>query len=293
MGLGKTHLMHAIGHYLKIQSPEVRLTYMSSERFMNDLINSIRYDKTIQFREKYRNIDVLLMDDIEFLAGKERTQEEFFHTFNELYDNQKQIVISSDCAPRQIPTLEERLHSRFEWGLIADIQLPDLETKVAILKKKAELEAVNLPDEVVFFIAQHIRSNIRELEGSLIRLVAFSSLTGEKITLSLAEKVLKNIADQNARITTAKDVQRVVANHFSLSPTDLRTKNNSRRIAEPRQIAMFLTRKLTKESLPQIGKAFGGKHHTTVLHSVKKIERLSKEDTRMKLLLERLKELIR
>ena len=293
VGLGKTHLMHAIGHYLKIQSPEVRLTYMSSERFMNDLINSIRYDKTIQFREKYRNIDVLLMDDIEFLAGKERTQEEFFHTFNELYDNQKQIVISSDCAPRQIPTLEERLHSRFEWGLIADIQLPDLETKVAILKKKAELEAVNLPDEVVFFIAQHIRSNIRELEGSLIRLVAFSSLTGEKITLGLAEKVLKNIADQNARITTAKDVQRVVANHFSLSPTDLRTKSNSRRIAEPRQIAMFLTRKLTKESLPQIGKAFGGKHHTTVLHSVKKIERLSKEDTRMKLLLERLKELIR
>ncbi len=292
VGLGKTHLMHAVGHYIKIRSPRVRLTYMSSERFMNELINSIRYDKTIQFREKYRSIDVLLMDDIEFLAGKERTQEEFFHTFNALYDNQKQIVISSDCPPREIPTLEERLHSRFEWGLIADIQAPDLETKIAILKKKAELEAVSLPDDVVFFIAQHIRSNVRELEGSLIRLVAFSSLTGEKITLELAERVLKNIADQNARIITAEDVQRVVASHFSLSPTDLRTKNNSRRIAEPRQIAMYLARELTKDSLPQIGKAFGGKHHTTVLHSIRKIERLSKEDSRMKALLERLRELI-
>ncbi len=292
VGLGKTHLMHALGHYIKIRSPRARLTYMSSERFMNELINSIRYDKTIQFREKYRNIDVLLIDDIEFLAGKERTQEEFFHTFNALYDNQKQIVISSDCPPREIPTLEERLHSRFEWGLIADIQAPDLETKVAILKKKAELEAVSLPDDVVFFIAQHIRSNVRELEGSLIRLVAFSSLTGEEITLDLAEKVLRRIAEQDTRIITVEDVQRVVANHFSLSPTDLRARSNSRRIAEPRQIAMYLARVLTTHSLPQIGKAFGGKHHTTVLHSVRKIEHLSKQDPRMKALLKRLQELI-
>ena len=292
VGLGKTHLMHAVGHYIKIRSPRARLIYMSSERFMNELINSIRYDKTIQFREKYRNIDVLLIDDIEFLAGKERTQEEFFHTFNDLYDNQKQIVISSDCPPREIPTLEERLHSRFEWGLIADIQPPDLETKVAILKKKAELEAVSLPDDVVFFIAQHIRSNVRELEGSLIRLVAFSSLTGEEITLDLAEKVLKNIAEQDTRIITVEDVQKVVANHFSLSPAELRARNNSRRIAEPRQIAMYLARVLTKNSLPQIGKAFGGKHHTTVLHSIRKIEHLSKEDPRMKALLKRLQELI-
>ncbi len=292
VGLGKTHLMHAIGHFIKIRAPRTQLTYMSSERFMNELINSIRYDKTIQFREKYRNIDVLLMDDIEFLAGKERTQEEFFHTFNALYDNQKQIVITSDCPPREIPTLEERLHSRFEWGLIADIQAPDLETKVAILKKKAELEAVSLPDDVVFFIAQHIRSNVRELEGSLIRLVAFSSLTGEEITLDLAERVLRNIAEQNTRIITVEDVQRIVANHFSLTPTDLRARNNSRRIAEPRQIAMYLARVLTKHSLPQIGKAFGGKHHTTVLHSIRKIEGLSKEDPGMKALLKRLQELI-
>ena len=292
VGLGKTHLMHAVGHYIKIRSPRARLIYMSSERFMNELINSIRYDKTVQFREKYRNIDVLLIDDIEFLAGKERTQEEFFHTFNDLYDNQKQIVISSDCPPREIPTLEERLHSRFEWGLIADIQAPDLETKVAILKKKAELEAVSLPDDVVFFIAQHIRSNVRELEGSLIRLVAFSSLTGEEITLDLAEKVLKNIAEQDTRIITVEDVQKVVANHFSLSPAELRARSNSRRIAEPRQIAMYLARVLTKNSLPQIGKAFGGKHHTTVLHSIRKIEHLSKEDPRMKALLKRLQELI-
>ena len=292
VGLGKTHLMHAVGHYIKIRSPRTRLIYMSSERFMNELINSIRYDKTIQFREKYRNIDVLLIDDIEFLAGKERTQEEFFHTFNALYDNQKQIVISSDCPPREIPTLEERLHSRFEWGLIADIQPPDLETKVAILKKKAELEAVSLPDDVVFFIAQHIRSNVRELEGSLIRLVAFSSLTGEEITLDLAEKVLKNIAEQDTRIITVEDVQKVVASHFSLSPAELRARNNSRRIAEPRQIAMYLARVLTKNSLPQIGKAFGGKHHTTVLYSIRKIEHLSKEDPRMKALLKRLQDLI-
>ena len=293
VGLGKTHLMYAVGHYIKIRQPQIRLSYMSSERFMNELINSIRYDKTIQFRDKYRNIDVLLMDDIQFLAGKERTQEEFFHTFNALYDAQKQIIISSDCAPREIPTLEERLHSRFEWGLIADIQPPDLETKIAILRKKAELEEVNLPDDVVFFIAQNIRSNVRELEGSLIRLAAYGSLTGEKITLSLAERVLKSIAEQNTRITTVEDVQEAVAQHFSLTSVDLRAKSNTRRIAEPRQIAMYLARDLTDSSLPQIGKAFGGKHHTTVLHSVRKIGKLAEQDPRTRALLKRLSESIK
>lgn len=288
VGLGKTHLMHAIGHYIKSRSPEVRLVYMSSERFMNELINSIRYDKTLQFREKYRNIDVLLMDDVQFLAGKERTQEEFFHTFNALYDSQKQIVISSDCPPREIPTLEERLHSRFEWGLITDIQPPDLETKIAILRKKADVEKVELPDDVTFFIAHNIRSNVRELEGSLIRLVAYSSLTGEQITLSLAERVLKNIAEQNSRILSVDFIQRVVADHYSLKVSDLRAKDNSRRIAEPRQIAMYLCRELTETSLPQIGKAFGGKHHTTVLHSVRKIEKLKDKDPQVGSTLNRL-----
>ncbi len=281
VGLGKTHLMHAIGHWIKARSPRTRLVYMSSERFMNELINSIRYDKTIQFREKYRNIDVLLMDDIQFLAGKERTQEEFFHTFNALYDSHKQIVVSSDCAPREIPTLEERLHSRFEWGLIADIQPPDLETKIAILKRKAELDRVALPDDVTFFIAQNIRSNVRELEGSLIRLAAFSSLTGEEISLGLAERVLKNIAEQNSRVISVDFIQRVVADHYSLKLADLKAKDNSRRVAEPRQIAMYLCRELTGSSLPQIGRAFGGKHHTTVLHSIRKIEDLRAKDARL------------
>lgn len=292
VGLGKTHLMHAVGHYMKIQQPKIRLTYMSSEHFMNELINSIRYDRTIQFRDKYRNIDVLLMDDIQFLAGKERTQEEFFHTFNALYDAQKQIIISSDCPPRSIPTLEERLHSRFEWGLIADIQPPDLETKVAILRKKAEIEKVDLPDEVVFFIAQNIRSNVRELEGSLIRLAAYSSLTGEAITLSLAERVLKNIAEQTTKITTVGDIQEIVARHFSLNAADLRAKGNARRIAEPRQIAMYLARDLTESSLPQIGKAFGGKHHTTVLHSVRKVAKMAEQDPVTRALLKRLSDSI-
>lgn len=281
VGLGKTHLMHAIGHYIKSHAPNTRLQYMSSERFMNELINSIRYDKASQFREKYRGIDVLLMDDIQFLAGKERTQEEFFHTFNALYDSQKQIVISSDSVPRGIPTLQERLRSRFEWGLIADIQPPDLETKVAILKKKAEVEAVDLPDDVTFFIAQNIRSNVRELEGSLIRLVAYCSLTGEPITLTLAERVLKTIAEQNLHVISAGQIQRVVAEYFSLKTSELKAKNNSRRVAQPRQIAMYLCREMTDDSLPQIGRAFGGKHHTTVLHSVRKITKLRSKDVRV------------
>ncbi|RPI29868.1 MAG: chromosomal replication initiator protein DnaA [Acidobacteria bacterium] len=273
-GLGKTHLMHAIGHAIKRNQPSLRLLYISSERFVNDLINAIRYDTTLQFRENYRNIDVLLMDDIEFLAGKERTQEEFFHTFNALYDAQKQIVISSDSAPKEIPTLEERLHSRFEWGLIADIQPPDLETKLAILRKKAEQEKVVLPDDVALFIATNIKSNIRELEGSLIRLVAFRSLAGQEITLPFAERVLKGIVDQNTRILTTDMVVKTVAEFFNLKPADLKNKSNAKRIAEPRQIAMFLCRDLLHCSLSDIGREFGGKHHTTVIHSIRKIEQL-------------------
>ena len=279
VGLGKTHLMHAIGQAIKQRNQNLRLTYLSSERFMNELINAIRYDKTIKFRDKYRNIDVLLMDDIQFLAGKERTQEEFFHTFNALYDAQKQIVISSDCPPREIPTLEERLHSRFEWGLIADIQPPDLETKVAILKRKADLDRINLPDNVALFIASKIKSNIRELEGSLVRLTAYASLKGLPMDLDLAHEVLRTILAEESSGVSVELIQKTVAVHYRLKVTDLKSKNNSRKIAVPRQIAMYLCKTLTKASFPEIGREFGGKHHTTVLHSVNKIAHLYAEDT--------------
>jgi chromosomal replication initiator protein len=275
VGLGKTHLMHAIGHAIRARNKHLRLTYVSSERFMNELINAIRYDKTLAFREKYRNVDVLLIDDIQFLAGKERTQEEFFHTFNALYDAQKQIVITSDCPPREIPTLEERLHSRFEWGLIADIQPPDLETKVAILKKKAEQEKISLPDNVALFIASKIKSTIRELEGALIRLIAYSSLTGRPISLALAQETLRGLIDEEEEKTvTIELIQKTVADYFGLRVSDLKSKNNSRSVAEPRQIAMYLCKRLTTASLPEIGREFGGKHHTTVLHSINKISEL-------------------
>jgi chromosomal replication initiator protein len=278
VGLGKTHLMHAIGHLIKSRNNNLKLTYISSEKFMNELINAIRYDKTLTFREKYRNIDVLLMDDIQFLAGKERTQEEFFHTFNALYDAQKQIVISSDCPPREIPTLEERLHSRFEWGLIADIQPPDLETKVAILKRKAEIEKIDLPDNVALFIASKIKSNIRELEGSLVRLVAYASLKGLPIGLELAQEVLKNIIEEETDGISIELIQKSVAEHYGLKVSDLKSKNNSRSVAVPRQVAMYLCKTLTKASLPEIGREFGGKHHTTVLHSINKISQLYEND---------------
>jgi chromosomal replication initiator protein len=274
VGLGKTHLMCAIGHHVKNQNRHLRLAYISAEKFMNELINAIRYDQTMVFREKYRSIDVLLIDDIQFIAGKERTQEEFFHTFNALYDGQKQIVISSDCPPREIPTLEERLHSRFEWGLIADIQPPDLETKIAILRKKAETEKIDLPDNVALFIASKIKSNIRELEGSLVRLTALSSLRGESITLLLAQEALKNIVEEEERAITIETIQKVVADFYNLKVADLKSKSNSRNIAVPRQIAMYLCKNLTKASLPEIGREFGGKHHTTVLHSINKISYL-------------------
>ena len=279
VGLGKTHLMHAIGHAIKERNRYLRLSYISAERFMNELINAIRYDKTQTFREKYRSIDVLLMDDIQFMAGKERTQEEFFHTFNALYDGQKQIVITSDCPPREIPTLEERLHSRFEWGLIADIEPPDLETKVAILKRKADLDGVALPDDVAFFIASKVKSNIRELEGSLVRLIAISSLRGLPISKMLAQDAIRNIAEDDQPVgITIEQIQRAVAAHYKLRVDDLKSKNNSRQIAVPRQVAMYLCKRLTKHSFPEIGRDFGGKHHTTVIHSVEKIEALVSKD---------------
>jgi len=282
VGLGKTHLMHAIGHFIKERNSKLKLSYMSSERFMNELVNSIRYDRTIQFRQKYRNIDVLLMDDIQFIAGKERTQEEFFHTFNALYDAQKQIVITSDCPPKEIPTIEERLHSRFQWGLIADIQPPDLETKIAILKKKAESDGMNLPDSVAMYVASSIRSNIRELEGALVRLTARASLEGmdpSEIDIDYAKDVLKDIVNDDRRTITSEMVIRAVANHFGLKASQLKSKNNSRLVAQPRQVAMYICKQLTPLSLPQIGKDFGGKHHTTVLHSIRKIEGLKKKDS--------------
>ena len=278
VGLGKTHLMHAIGQYLLDQTPDLKLTYISSERFMNEMINAVRYDRILDFRERYRTIDVLLVDDIQFLAGKEGTQTEFFHTFNSLYDAQKQIVISSDCPPNEIPSLEERLRSRFKWGLIADIQPPDLETKVAILKKKAEGEAVPLPDDVALYIAGKIKSNVRELEGSLIRLIAYASLTGTAISLPLAQEVLRDILGADDQNVTIEMVQKFIANYYQLKIADLKSRNNSKTITLPRQIAMYLSKSLTNHSLPQIGKSFGGKHHSTVIHSIKKVDALCKRD---------------
>lgn len=279
VGLGKTHLMHAIGHSIKQRNRHLRVAYITSEKFMNELINAIRYDKTQTFREKYRSIDVLLMDDVQFMAGKERTQEEFFHTFNALHNDQKQIVITSDCPPREIPTLEERLHSRFEWGLIADIEPPDLETKVAILKRKADLDGINLPDEIAFYIAGKVRSNIRELEGSLVRLVAISSLRGMPISKMLAQDALKNLVDNNQpEGLTMERIAKTVASQYKMTLEELKSKNNSRQIAVPRQVAMYLCKRLTKHSFPEIGREFGGKHHTTVMHSVEKITEVIKDD---------------
>lgn len=279
VGLGKTHLMHAIGHSIKERNRHLRVAYISAEKFMNELINAIRYDKTQTFRDKYRSIDVLLMDDVQFMAGKERTQEEFFHTFNALHNDQKQIVITSDCPPREIPTLEERLHSRFEWGLIADIEPPDLETKVAILKRKADLDGINLPDDVAFFIAGKVKSNIRELEGSLVRLVAISSLRDMPISKMLAQDAMRNIVDHEQPEGLSMDkISKAVAAHYKLTVEELKSKNNSRQIAVPRQVAMYLCKRLTKHSFPEIGRDYGGKHHTTVMHSVEKIGSLIKDD---------------
>jgi len=278
VGLGKTHLMHAIGHYVLTHLTSLKLTYISSERFMNEMINAVRYDRILDFRERYRSVDVLLVDDIQFIAGKEGTQNEFFHTFNALYDSQKQIVISSDCPPHEIPSLEERLRSRFEWGLIADIQAPDLETKVAILKKKAETEGIPLPDNVAIYIAGKIKSNIRELEGSLIRLIAYASLTGREISLALAQDVLRNVLQHDDRAVTIEIIQKYVSDYYQLKLAELKSRNNSKSIALPRQVAMYLCKSLTSASLPEIGRSFGGKHHSTVIHSIRKIEDLRQRD---------------
>jgi chromosomal replication initiator protein len=278
VGLGKTHLMHAVGHYVLQHDSSLKLTYISSERFMNEMINAVRYDRILDFRERYRSVDVLLVDDIQFVSGKEGTQTEFFHTFNALYDAQKQIVLSSDRPPHEIPALEERLRSRFEWGLIADIQPPDLETKVAILKRKAETEAVPLADNVAMYIAGRIKSNIRELEGSLIRLIAYASLTGREISLELTQEVLKNVIEMDDRAVTIESIQKYVSDYYQLKVVDLKSRNNSKSVAMPRQIAMYLCKSLTHASLPEIGRSFGGKHHSTVIHSIKKVEEMRKKD---------------
>ena len=272
VGLGKTHLMHAIGHYAMQNNPNAKVVYVSSEKFTNELINAIKDDKNEDFRNKYRNVDILLIDDVQFIAGKERTQEEFFHTFNELHDANKQIILSSDRPPKEIPTLEDRLRSRFEWGLIADIQPPDFETRMAILKKKADVEKLNVANEVMVYIATKIKSNIRELEGALIRIVAYSSLTNRPITVDLAGEALKDIISnkQNKNITIDV-IQDVVAGYFNLRVEDLKSQRRTRNVAYPRQIAMYLSRKLTDMSLPKIGEEFGGRDHTTVIHAYEKI----------------------
>ncbi len=288
VGLGKTHLMQAVGHAIAKNWKEMRLAYVSSEHFTNDVINSLRYDRMVSFRDKYRNVDVLLMDDIEFISGKERTQEEFFHTFNTLYEAQKQVVISSDCPPKEISGLEERLRSRFAWGLTADLQTPDLETKLAILAKKAEAQGVKIPDNVAHFIAGHIRSSIRDLEGALTRLIAYSSLTGDEISLAMAQQHLKNLVDSDERHVSIENIQRVVCREFGLSMSQIKAKNNSRTVAYPRQIAMYLAKEMTPASLPQIGREFGGKHHTTVLHSINKISEARKSNRDLNSLINKL-----
>ena len=278
VGMGKTHLMQAIGHLVKARNPALRLTFISAEKFTNEVINSLRFDRMISFRDRFRSVDVLMVDDIEFIAGKERTQEEFFHTFNALHDLQKQIVLSSDCPPKEIAAIEERLRSRFEWGLIADIQPPDLETKIAILQKKAESERFQLPGDVAEFIARSIKSNVRELEGALTRLMAYASLTGTPVNLSTAQQGLRNIIASQEKKVTIELIQKRVGEQFGLREQDLKVRSNSKAIAYPRQIAMYLVKQLTHASLPEIGRQFGGKHHTTVLHSINKIETLRHTD---------------
>ena len=271
VGLGKTHLMHAIGHYVLDHNPSAKVVYLSSEKFTNEFINSIRDNKGAEFRDKYRNVDVLLIDDIQFLAGKESTQEEFFHTFNTLHEESKQIIISSDRPPKEIPTLEDRLRSRFEWGLITDITPPDLETRIAILRKKAKADGLDIPNEVMLYIANQIDTNIRELEGALIRVVAYSSLINKDINADLAAEALKDIVPSSKpRVITIQDIQKVVGEHFNIKLDDFKAKKRTKSIAFPRQIAMYLSRELTDFSLPKIGEEFGGRDHTTVIHAHEK-----------------------
>jgi chromosomal replication initiator protein len=277
-GLGKTHLIQAIGQQIRDVNPRLKVAYMSADSFVTELITSIRYDKMQQFRDRYRTVDALLLDDIQFLAGKERTQEEFFHTFNALYEAQKQIVFTSDAQPKDIPTLEERLRSRFEWGLIADIQPPDLETKVAILRKKAEDKKIDLPHEVALFIAERVRSNIRELEGHLNRVAAFASLTGNRLSIDLAKEALKDLLTKENKPITGPEIIKVVAAHYGLKVSDLKSKSNARTIAFPRQVAMYICKELTDLSYPEIGRLFNDKHHSTVMYSVDKIDQMRQDD---------------
>ncbi len=278
VGMGKTHLMHAIGHEVKRRNPHFSITYVSGEKFTNEMIDSVRNNKQATFRDKYRTVDVLLIDDIQFLAGKERTQEEFFHTFNALHESMRQIVIASDRPPKELNGFEDRLRSRFEWGLIADIQPPDLETKVAILQKKAENEHAQLPTDVAMFIAGNVRTNVRELEGALVRLMAWTSLHGVEITLATAQQCLKQFIDTQVRKITIEAIQRATAEQFGMKVSELKQKNNSRQIVVPRQIAMYLAKQMTEASLPEIGRQFGGKHHTTVMHSIAKIDEQRRTD---------------
>jgi chromosomal replication initiator protein len=289
VGLGKTHLMHAIGHYILSQSPSTKVVYVSSEKFTNELINSIKDDRNEEFRNRYRNIDVLLVDDIQFIAGKERTQEEFFHTFNALHEANKQIILTSDRPPKEIHTLEERLRSRFEWGLIGDIQPPDLETRIAILKKKAQLEKLIVPDEILIYVANKIKSNIRELEGALNRIIAFGALVEQEITQELADEALKDfLSANNVKTITPAIIQEAVGKYFNIKMEDFKSSKRTKNVAYPRQIAMYLCRELTDLSLPKIGEVFGGRDHTTVLHAIGKIEEDMKNDSEVKKIIEEL-----
>jgi chromosomal replication initiator protein len=278
VGLGKTHLVHAIAHEVVRRSPGARVMYLSAERFLNELINALRFERMHEFKSRYRELDVLLMDDIQFIAGKDSTQEEFFHTFNALHDAQKQIVVTSDALPKEIPTLEERLRSRFEWGLIADIQPPDLEMKVAIIRKKAAAEKAEIPNDVALFIAGTVKTNVRELEGRLNRVLAFSSLTGKPVSVELAKETLRDILGHEENRAIPAEILKTVASHYGLRVSDLKAKTNAKPIAFPRQVAMYLCRKLTGLSYPEIGRLFNDKHHSTVMHSVEKIEKLVEDD---------------
>ena len=278
VGLGKTHLVHAIAHEVVRQSPGMKVMYLSAERFLNELINALRFERMHEFKSRYRELDVLLMDDIQFIAGKDSTQEEFFHTFNALHDAQKQIVVTSDALPKEIPTLEERLRSRFEWGLIADIQPPDLEMKVAIIRKKAAAEKAEIPNDVALFIAGTVKTNVRELEGRLNRVLAFSSLTGKPVSVELAKETLRDILGHEENRAVPAEILKTVASHYGLRVSDLKAKTNAKPISFPRQVAMYLCRKLTGLSYPEIGRLFNDKHHSTVMHSVEKIEKLVEDD---------------
>lgn len=281
VGLGKTHLINAIGNAILDQNPDMRVCYYTSEKFMNELINSLRYAKMDEFRNKFRSMDVLLIDDVQFIAGKERTQEEFFHTFNSLYESHKQIVVTSDKFPKEIPGLEERLRSRFEWGLIADIQSPDVETKQAILNIKAEQNGIDLPENVAFFLANSVSSNVRELEGYLIRIGAYASLTATPITLAMAKDVLKNILVEKRQELSVEDIQKTVANHFGIKVSELKSAKRVKALVRPRQVAMYLSRQLTSCSYPEIGDKFGGKDHSTIIHAIKQIKLKMQDDMQL------------